>query len=153
MLFEVQAKWVLRVPTQFELRCFSFSEKFISCSAQQQSGFFVHLYTKEENAHFQYISYRAILQFPFYNKYVFTFSSLLYNWSFIVFTNMESLKTSKRACNKPDSQSEPNCVGFRRTHFTCTSNNVGPVGDLMIECLIKRRYYPFTFKIPWNEVY
>ena len=65
--------------------------------------------------------------------------------------NMGSLKTSKCACNKPDSQKlflhfgengpiggskykqnlfwlrEPNCVGTRRTHFACTSNNVGPV--------------------------
>ena len=65
--------------------------------------------------------------------------------------NMGSLKTSKRACNKPDSQKlflhfgengpiggskykqnlfwlrEPNCVGTRRTHFACTSNIVGPV--------------------------
>ena len=63
MLFEVQAKWVLRNPTQFGSRSqnrfclyldppigpfglrrhvrFSFSEKFISCSAQQQSGFFI----------------------------------------------------------------------------------------------------------------
>ena len=87
-LFEEQAKWVLRSPTQFDSRSqnrfclyldpligpfglrrhvrFSFSEKFISCSAQQQSGFFIqHFQTKEGNAHFQYISCTSI---PFFRQ-------------------------------------------------------------------------------------
>ena len=69
-------------------------------------------------------SYRAILQFPFYNKYVLTFTALLYtsNWSFIVFTKYGLLK---KQANKPDSQKL--FLWTRRTHFACTSNNVGPV--------------------------
>ena len=37
-LFEVQAKWVLRNPTQFGLRCFSFSAARNSSAAQLSSN-------------------------------------------------------------------------------------------------------------------
>ena len=114
-LFEEQAKWVLRSPTQFDSRsqnrfclyldppigafspksCFSFSEKFISCSAIR---LFCSTLDLEGNAHFQ-----SILQFPFLQQiceHCFDLFSFIYNWSFYGFTNMGSLKT--RHVNKPD---------------------------------------------------
>ena len=78
---------------------------------------------------------KAILQFPFYDKYVSWHFQFCYKIEvFIFFTNMGSLKTSMMHVNKPDIHElilhfgekslKRNCVGIRRTHFACTLNNV-----------------------------
>ena len=76
-----------------------FSEKFISCSAQQQSGFSFNISkTKEGNAHFQNISYTSI---PFLRQICDLFSFII-KLKFLSFHKYGVLLKTSVHVNKPD---------------------------------------------------